>query len=246
MRDVCCGRAPKNLHYYYIALKPKERAVFLRLADGILEHRSEIVTNHLDCEEVNNVFRYLKMDIPELFSFKDCVYYDKGNHLVFHMKYHFDADTHFMLLQEMEYAAEEILEAMPKGLDERGVERYLYEYLATNCTYDGFDAVYAHSALGPLIQNRAVCEGISKAAKYLFDRAGIHSAVVFGAGDLSGNVNHAWNIVQLDGVWYHVDITFDLSAQQPQFRYFNLSDEKMQEDHMFTSLGSGFMRIQSA
>lgn len=246
MREFCCGRSPENLHYYYIALNPKERAVFLRLADGILEHRDEIVTTHLTYEEVCNVLQYLKMDIPELFSYKSCSYYDEGNNLKFHMEYHFDADTHFMLLREMQYAAEEILEAMPADLDEQGIERYIYEYLATNCTYDGFDMVYAHSPLGPLIQQRAVCEGISKAAKYLFDRAGVHSAVIFGDGGLGGKINHAWNIVQLDGTWYHVDITYDLSRGTPRFQYFNLSDEVMKKDHGFTSLGSDFMRIQQA
>lgn len=246
MRDFCCGRSPENLHYYYIALKPKERAVFLRLADGILEHCSEIVTPNLSHEEVCNVLLYLKMDIPELFSYKGCTYQQGRNNLTFHMEYHFDADTHFMLLREMEYAAEEILENMPQGLDEWGIERYVYEYLATNCTYDGFDTVYAHSPLGPLIQKRAVCEGISKAAKYLLDRAGVHSAVIFGGGDLNGGVNHAWNMVQLDGNWYHIDITYDLSQGQPRFRYFNLSDEAMRQDHRFTSLGNGFLRIQYA
>ena len=246
MHDVCCGRSPEHLHYYYIALNKRERSVFLRLADGILEHRDEIATIALTYDEVCNVICYLKMDIPELFSFKNCSYTEEQEHLLFHMEYHFDADTHFMLLREMQYAAEEILEEMPEHLDEQGIERYIYEYLATNCTYDGFDVVYAHSPLGPLIQKRAVCEGISKAAKYLFDRAGIHSAVIFGDGGLSGRVNHAWNIVQLDGNWYHVDITYDLSEGKPRFAYFNLSDEKMKQDHMFTSLGSNYMRIQEA
>ncbi|MGI6013496.1 MAG: transglutaminase domain-containing protein [Oscillospiraceae bacterium] len=245
MRDFCCGRSLQNLHYYYIALEPKERTVFLRLADGILEHQSDIVTISLDRKSVLNVLLYLKMDIPELFSYKNCTYTEGPQSMTFHMEYHFDAETHFMLLQEMEYTAEEILGNMPHDLDEWEIERYIYEYLATNCTYDGLDQVYAHSALGPIIQQRAVCEGISKATKYLLDRAGVHSAVIFGGGDLGGRVNHAWNMVQLSGQWYHVDITYDLSEGRPRFQYFNLQDEKMKEDHMFTPLGKGFLRIHA-
>lgn len=245
MRAFCCGRSLQNLHYYYIALKPKERAVFLRLADGILDHQSEIVTTSLNRQSVLNVLLYLKMDIPELFSYKSCTYTEGPHSMTFHMEYYFDAETHFMLLQEMEYTAEEILGNMPHDLDEYGIERYIYEYLATNCTYDGLDLVYAHSALGPILQKRAVCEGISKAAKYLLDRAGVHSAVIFGGGDLGGRVNHAWNMVQLRGEWYHVDITYDLAKEKPRFHYFNLRDEKMQEDHMFTPLGKEFLRIHA-
>ena len=39
------------------------------------------------------------------------------------------------------------------------------------------------------------------------------------------NGEHAWDVVQLDGEWYHVDVTFDGSYNGvPSYSYFNVPD----------------------
>jgi hypothetical protein len=35
---------------------------------------------------------------------------------------------------------------------------------------------------------------------------------------------HAWNIVKIDGDWYHCDLTFDGGNQAPDYAYFNVPD----------------------
>lgn len=80
---------------------------------------------------------------------------------------------------------------------------------------DGTDDYhFAHAAL---IGHNAVCDGWSLAYKYLLDRVGVASAVVWGqAGDAENPAgNHAWNVVdiadKLGGChrWSHVDVTWD-------------------------------------
>lgn len=76
------------------------------------------------------------------------------------------------------------------------------------------DCHFAHAAL---IGRNAVCDGWSLAYKYLLDRVGVASAVVWGqAGDAENPAgNHAWNVVdiadELGGRhrWSHVDVTWD-------------------------------------
>lgn len=82
------------------------------------------------------------------------------------------------------------------------------------------DCHFAHAAL---IGHNAVCDGRSLAYKYLLDRVGVASAVVWGqAGDVENPTgNHAWNVVdiadKLGGChrWSHVDVTWDGTCSAP-------------------------------
>ena len=82
------------------------------------------------------------------------------------------------------------------------------------------DCHFAHAAL---VGRNAVCDGWSLAYKYLLDRVGVASAVVWGQAGDAGNPagNHAWNIVDVSGElvgrhrWSHVDVTWDGTCSVP-------------------------------
>lgn len=98
---------------------------------------------------------------------------------------------------------------------------YTYQGMAPDEMPDEPDGVddchFAHAAL---VGRNAVCDGWSLAYKYLLDRAGVASAVVWGrAGDANIPMgNHAWNIVDVSDErggghrWAHVDVTWDGSC----------------------------------
>lgn len=55
-----------------------------------------------------------------------------------------------------------------------------------------------------------VCDGYARAYKILMDKAGIPTDYVSGSNRFNSNLSgHAWNLVKLDGTWYHVDVTWD-------------------------------------
>lgn len=96
----------------------------------------------------------------------------------------------------------------------------LHDFLATTVKYDygslgnteytGKVFSAAHSIIGPLINHKAVCEGISRAYTLLLSAANIKSTCVWGK-ILENDELHAWNIVRFGHEWYHVDVTWDLS-----------------------------------
>ena len=61
-----------------------------------------------------------------------------------------------------------------------------------------------YTAYGALVEGDAVCQGYALAYKLLLDKCGIDSVLV-----TSNEMGHAWNLVKLDGSWYHVDVTWD-------------------------------------
>lgn len=79
---------------------------------------------------------------------------------------------------------------------------YVNDYLAVNCQYDltlqNFDAYDA------LISRTAVCQGYTLAYMDLMNRMNIPCEIVS-----SNSMNHIWNLVQINGSWYHVDATWN-------------------------------------
>ncbi|MGE4282766.1 MAG: DUF5050 domain-containing protein [Clostridia bacterium] len=123
-------------------------------------------------------------------------------------------------------------------------ELAIHDYIVTHVRYD--DEAYVnylndampHTAYGALIEGKAVCDGYSRAAQILFNMAGIESMVVTGRAYslVSSPLGHAWNIVKVDGNYYHVDITTDDSETESSkdnlfHTYFNLSDKQISVTH---------------
>ena len=139
-----------------------------------------------------------------------------------------------------------------RGLTEFETEVVLHDYLVNHCTYsygsDKNDNEFR--AYGALIEGQAVCNGYAEAMALLLSCAGIENQYVVGVAksgsrsvkqkqenDSSGEEkkeNHAWNLVQINGSWYHLDATWDDPVGDKDIlshAYFNLSDELMKRDH---------------
>lgn len=131
--------------------------------------------------------------------------------------------------QQVTHAAEEIL----SGLNLKGKTAYekaesIYRYLVSSVSYD-YDHLYdteytlKYSAYAALINKTAICQGYAVALYRLMMEAGIPCRVI---GGMAGSESHAWNIVQLRGLWYNTDSTWDSESWDPSrsYSWFLLSD----------------------
>lgn len=105
---------------------------------------------------------------------------------------------------------------------------YIHDYLARNCEYD--TSYSSHSAYDALVGRKAVCQGYTLAFKELAQQLGLSSEIV-----TSDELNHAWNMVRVNGSYYHVDVTWDDPVTnllgRVQHRYFmKSSDDFMSEE----------------
>jgi len=86
----------------------------------------------------------------------------------------------------------------------------LHDYMVVHTRYNYGALVYpnmypdAFNAYGALVKGSAVCQGIAFAYKALLQTAGVNTYVV-----TSDNLNHAWNLVETEYGWYHVDATWN-------------------------------------
>ena len=117
-------------------------------------------------------------------------------------------------------------------------EKAFHDYLVRNVVYDSkaqmkkVEGGDVYTAYGALVEGSAVCNGYAEAMKLLCDLSGVECRMISGTVD---GENHAWNLVSIDGEWYHVDVTWDDpvpdGGDRVMYDYLNLSDKEMKADH---------------
>lgn len=116
-------------------------------------------------------------------------------------------------LQSLREALEErILDALSwveEGMSEKEKALALHEYLTlhTYISTGGSLENGAYGAYGALVDGKAVSQGYALAYRLLLSRVGIDSEVVISTKD--NKTGHYWNIVKLDGKYYHIDVERD-------------------------------------
>ncbi|MGE5389956.1 MAG: transglutaminase domain-containing protein [Deltaproteobacteria bacterium] len=145
-------------------------------------------------------------------------------------------------LVQLNLKADKIIESLlENNQTDYEKEKLLHDYIINNCRYDydnyqrGAIPETSRTAYGVLLQGRGVCQGYAEAMNILCRKAGLSSMMVKGQ---SRGENHAWNLVEIEGKYYHVDPTWDdpyYSNGQDAlaYDYFNLSDDEILKDHMW-------------
>ena len=106
----------------------------------------------------------------------------------------------------------------------------VHDWLVRHVTYDQDDSRASHTAYGLFANATAVCEGYSQAFMLAMERLGVPCVIV-----RSEDMEHQWNMVCIDGTWYHVDVTWDDPTPDQgtqgdvSRKHFLRSDESMRE-----------------
>ncbi len=147
-------------------------------------------------------------------------------------------------IPDTEIKAQEIYNVIREVLDTQITEQMsdyekelaLHDYLTTHCVYsnevDQQPESDIYRAYGALVNQDAVCNGYAEAMHLLLLCAGVNTKFVVGKAD---GIDHAWNLVELDGNWYHLDVTWDDptpdQGEKTIHPYFNVTDAIMEQSH---------------
>ena len=100
----------------------------------------------------------------------------------------------------------------------------------------------SHSAWGLFKEQSAVCEGYARACKLLLDEYGVDNIIIFGEG---GGEAHAWNMIRVEGAWYHTDVCWNDGSGQEQ-EFLLISDQDIQaKEHTWDSSEYPASAVQS-
>ncbi len=87
--------------------------------------------------------------------------------------------------------------------------KIIHDYIIDNTTYDTLktenihdDTYKSNTAYGVLIQGYGICSGYSDAISIFLNKLNIENYKI-------SNDTHIWNLVYLNGIWSHLDATWD-------------------------------------
>ncbi len=156
----------------------------------------------------------------------------------------------FSSKEQINQALEEIEQIKNQIVQNRKTSTYdnikmVHDYLVENIEYDtSLTGNHIYNIYGAMVSGKAVCEGYARSFKYLMDALEIPCTLVIGKGTNSEGQteNHAWNYVQIDGVWYAIDVTWDdpvsntgWVSQSNKYRYFLKGSKDILKDHIPTN-----------
>ncbi|ASA24186.1 transglutaminase domain-containing protein [Paenibacillus donghaensis] len=145
-------------------------------------------------------------------------------------------------LQQTAYVNQQVKAALKKlilpGMNNHQKVKVIHDWVVRTLQYDTTYSKY--TAYEGLKSGSAVCQGYSLLTYKLLKEAGIPNRIVEGTAKPEGGsrVSHAWNLVQLDGKWYHLDTTWDDPVpDQPGevvTAYYLRTDAQLRKDHSWT------------
>ena len=214
------------------------------LENALLDGKENIsIKNSMKYKDPNEVFEMLEkisLDNPKVMYYTGARY-SLGNLTISYSMPKDDIKKHQDEIDRIgeEFIKNNILPTMSN------YEKILaaHDYIILNSRYDerlesqGSVPPESNSSYGVLALGVGVCEGYAKAFKHLLDRLNIESMLVVGT---SRGENHAWNLVKIEGEYYHIDPTWDDPVTNDgsnilRHNYFNLSDKKISKTHLWDS-----------
>lgn len=115
-------------------------------------------------------------------------------------------------------------------------ELAIHNFITDNFSYGPLDMnnvpQRAHSVTGFVMDGQGICEAYANTFYIMGKMAGLDVSII--TGNIN-NVSHMWNLIKLDGEYYHVDVTSDDPSpdvpNRERYNFFNLSDEIISKTH---------------
>lgn len=113
----------------------------------------------------------------------------------------------------------------------------VHDYIVRTYSYELHTKGSPFSVATFMKEKRGVCMAYALLFEKLMDVLNIPCYYVIGQADGEGDGGHAWNMVEIDGAWYHVDVTWDdighAGNHEIRYRYFLLTDDQLAKNHQW-------------
>lgn len=237
-----------SLHnYYFRRLDKMQQGAYNTFKSALFAHKKRIFIDFIP--NIHQALSALKHDCSaELYyvnwsNIEHCISFISSKcKISFMPKYLFSNDE----VKAFNLEIGKIINAFSQIVNKSLLCRKVHDCLTLNVCYDSDETekhkfrCNNHNIIGPLIEHKAVCEGIAKAYQFILNRRGIDCMTVYGRAMKSeGNYNkdyHAWNIIALNRKRYNVDVTWDRpidlnGKKYPTYGYYCVPG-KMFRDHI--------------
>lgn len=239
-----------NSRFYYQSLSEIDKRIYRTIYEQWQEGKS-IVTLYLPGKDfytpsgitIHQIVQYILNENPHIFHLETSQfsYIRKGNDITIKADAIYTHEEYEEIYNALLACVENVTSKVECITDEVKKIRFLHDYLAENIVYDYGTSDKksqreVHTIVGALLNGACVCDGYAKAFRLLCDKSMISNIVVVGDSiDDKDAGPHAWNIVKVNQMPYHVDVTWDsiLSKNKDNIIdfYFLRNDEVFSFSH---------------
>ncbi|HHY74009.1 MAG TPA: Ig domain-containing protein [Bacillus bacterium] len=140
---------------------------------------------------------------------------------------------------EMKYVDQKVKAILTKiikpGMNDHEKVKAVHDYLVLNLAYD--TRLMNNSPYSALTTGITACNGYAMLVYKMLKELDIEVRLISGTASSQAfnTQNHAWNMVKLDGYWYHLDATWDDPVPDESGRvlydYYLLTDKEIAKNH---------------
>lgn len=223
----------------YNQLTSTQKSVYERLFNAAknYEGRVDITALKVKADDFDKAFWAFDYDNPQfltLGSGYSYYYYPSTGYLQsFTIKYGRTDSEVKAIQQKFDTTIKSVVDAAKSQFSDYAKLKYIHDWIVNNTDYTLTGPAYKSEADGAVVYGKALCEGYSKTFMYMAQELGFDCICVVGNANDSA---HMWNMVKLDGSWYHVDVTFDdpimsNGSKMLSHDYFLLSTYQIRSTH---------------
>ncbi len=248
-------RTPERETYSYKALSAEEKQIYSAAYTTLCSFENEFEIRGVDYELYFDIYgdalTALLNDCPEFFWLSGNVEAnaeyqvgsDKGNVKISMGVYDYWKGKNLSdAAGELEAAVKEIVSTAKDFSTDFERVKYVHDTIILNTEYDteSFELgdradaeakAMSNTAYGALAGEKVLCGGYAKAFSIIMHELGYECEYITGTADGGA---HAWNLVKLDGEYYHIDLTWDDLDGSPCdiiYSYFCLNDSELLKTH---------------
>lgn len=236
--------------WYYNNLTDNQKEIYLYFAKSVdnkeesakLKINSSLTSSQIE-ENINKAIEAYIYDYPETFYIETSCRFKTINlinsKIVEIYPTYLYGNSVENMQQELQQEINKIKTMLNDSMTEYQKELLVHDYLVKNIEYYEWEDIKdipnaMHNAYSAIVKKQAVCDGFAKAFQIIMQEEGIQCMLVNG---MLEDVAHAWNIVNIEGDYYHIDLTSDQlkigeeSESNLSHTFFNLTDEEIKETH---------------
>lgn len=227
---------PNTKRYLYSLLDDSRKAQYRKLDDAI-KNLDARVNMGVDLTVNDNyfIYYYYMADNPEMFfiSKQICIfnhntyvlsYSDGGENTCYYGGIYPECNDTIRAAIRAKQAVfykelENIISTIPNNAPQVEKEKLIWDVIVKKAEYNNdaqWDGIAEDNwtAYGVLVNGKGVCESYSEAFQALCFAVGINCAIM-------EDDHHEWNVVELDGSWYQVDVTYGDAGIWSIYEFFN-------------------------
>lgn len=242
----------KVTRHYNDTLTGADKEIYDLLVNGVRQMEPEIDVSAYGkaYHEIDEIWTAMCHDHPE-FHWHNQYYWtpersENGTIAKVKPNYYISAEERDSRQQEIEAVLDQYLAGITEETGDFDAALQVFLNLAKEVDYDSIalarqkakEGIFAHhrdtpddlrNLYGALVQKKAVCAGYAVAYQYLLQQVGIEAITISG----TAGGPHAWNIIKMEGDYYHVDATWGdgsntdpaKNSEEPSFAFFGLTDQ---------------------